>query len=205
MDEHEFHYHRRIVNEIRLDGIIPKLPFETPELRALDQERKRLVNELEDAEGSGGVYFDRAHHTAERAKALKEGKEPPPEPPSPADRQEALERRQRNIDAARNALIALGDEICRTVANHPEWKDMAQAHVEQAQRAANEAMQAAREAERRAASVGVVLTWLRHAAVGDLYPPQSEGGVEPISNSEDVVFSPEFKQMVDAIREGQPI
>lgn len=173
-------FYRRIVKELERDEIIPTLPFEAPELEALNDERKRLVSALREAETSEGpTQVDEAAYVRQRARALRTGKPLPKEPPSQAERNDAEERRRRNVAAAKQALVQLGDDICETVAKHPDWVREAESHVQRAQREADEARQAAEEAERRAARAGVLVQWLQHVAEGDLYIPTPNTGEAP--------------------------
>lgn len=82
----------------------------------------RLAAALDEAEVGGG-YLDEASHVAARARALRDGTELPPPPLTAAQTQAAAEQRRRNVQAATDALAALGDTLPRTIAAHPEWQD----------------------------------------------------------------------------------
>ncbi len=162
--------YRRFVNDFRDPRIIPAV--DAPEIAALEAERARLVAALEEAE-SGGAYFDEATYIAQRAKALREGTELPPEPPTAAERQAAHEQRSRNVAAATDALLNFGDVVCRTVEAHPEWRDEARAKVAAARAEADAAMAQAQAAARRAEEAQNLVQHLERTAADELYPSTS--------------------------------
>lgn len=159
--------YRRFVSDLRDPRCIPAV--DAPEIAALEAERARLVAALEEAEQGGG-YFDEAGYVAARARALREGTELPPEPPTAAERQAAAEQRTRNVRAAEEALLRFADVICRTVEAHPEWRDEAQAKVKAAQAEADAAMRQAKAAALRAEEASWLVQHLERTAADELYP-----------------------------------
>lgn len=161
--------HRRFVNDLRDPRCIPAV--DAPEIVALEGERARLVAALEEAEkGDGSGHINEATYIEQRAKALREGTELPPEPPTPAERQAAAERRNRNVRAATDALLHFADVVCRTVEAHPEWRDEAQAKVTEARQEADAARAAAEAATRRAEEASWLVQHLERVAADELYP-----------------------------------
>ncbi len=161
---------RRFVNDLRDPRCIPAV--DAPEIVALEGERARLVAALDEAQ-RGGSYVDEASYIAKRAKAIREGTELPPEPPTAAERQAGNERRNRNVAAAENALLQFADTICETVRKHPEWIGEAQERVAAAHAEAKEARRAAAEAEHRAEQAQFMVRHLGHIAMDNLYPNTS--------------------------------
>lgn len=191
-------YYRRFVTEIERDDLIPPVPFDAPELAALEAERRRLANALRDAQRSGPTAsVSEEGYRAARAQALREGRPLPPEPPAPAEVQAGIERRARAVAAAEAALVRLGDDLCATVANHPEWVGEAVAHVERAEAEAAEARRLAEDADRRARRAEVVVKWLRHVAEGELYV--ADFGDRP-DVSEFVITDPDDPRVADLVR-----
>ena len=159
--------HRRFVNDLRDPRCIPAV--DAPEIVALEAERARLVAALEEAEQGGG-HISEAQYIEQRAKALREGTELPPEPPTAAERQAAAEQRSRNVRAAEEALLRFADVICRTVEAHPEWRDEARGKVTAARKEADEAMRQAKDAARRAEEAQWLVQHLERTASDELYP-----------------------------------
>lgn len=120
--ERQFDFERLFASDLRRDGLIPASLLGYPELAALEAERVRLAAALTEAEAGGG-WHDEASYVRERARALRSGSPLPPPPPTAAERQADGERRRRDVSAATDALVQLGDTLRRTIAAHPEWQD----------------------------------------------------------------------------------
>lgn len=111
-DERLFNFERLFASDLRRDGLIPATLLGYPELAALEAERARLAAALTEAEAGGGQVSE-AHYIAARARALREGTPLPPPPPTAAEAQASAETRRRNVQAATDALVQLGDTLRR--------------------------------------------------------------------------------------------
>ncbi len=160
--------YRRFLSDMRRQ-VIPAPLLRYPELAELEQQRRRLVQALEDAEQSGPSVQREEVYIAQRAKALRAGTPLPPAPPTPAEVEAGQQQRARDVQAATDALLALGDDICRTIAAHPEWQAEAQAQVQALHDEAADALRRAQAAERQAQVAQVYVQWLDRAAFDELY------------------------------------
>lgn len=195
--------HRRFVNDLRDPRCIPAV--DAPEIVALEAERVRLVAALEEAERGDGGYFDEARYIEQRAKALQEGTELPPEPPTPAERQAAGEQRNRNVRAAEAALLRFADVICRTVEAHPEWRDEARARVQAAQTEADAAMAQAKDAARRAEEAQWLVWHLERTAADELYPAAGDRLPQDTPDLVWDIHDPYIRDLMARSRTGSPL
>jgi hypothetical protein len=194
---------RRFVNDLRDPRCIPAV--DAPEIAALEGERARLVAALDEAGHRYGGNLDMSHYIAQRAKAIREGTELPPEPPTFAERESANEKRRRNVAAAENALLAFADTICETVRHHPEWQDEARERVAAAQAEAEAARRAAQDAFRRAEEAQHLVIHLQRVAADELYP--STSGTFP-RDAPDLIWSvtdPHVLDLMALSRTGSPL
>jgi hypothetical protein len=164
---------RRYLADMRRQ-VIPAALLKHPELARLDEERRRLVTALEDAERSGPKSVDDAGYISARAKALREGSDLPPAPPTAAEVEAGQQQRNRDVQAATDALMVVADEICDVVRQHPEWTHEARGEVATLARRAEELRQQAVEAERQAAVVAFQVQWLSQVERDYLYVPTGD-------------------------------
>lgn len=160
--------HRRFISDMRRQVIPPAL-LRYPALAALEEQRRRLVQALEDAESSGPEVVSDAAYVAQRTKALREGTDLPPAPPTTADLTAGREARARDVQAATDALLALGDDICQALRQHPEWEAEGREHIAGLRKQAEEARRKAAEAERQADDARFLVQWMERAAHDELY------------------------------------
>lgn len=160
--------YRRYLSDMRRQVIPPAL-LRYPELARLDAERRRLVQALEDAEKSGPVVVTDAEYIAQRSKALRDGGDLPAAPPTAADLAAGREARARDVQAATDALLGLGDSICQALREHPEWEAEGRAHIAALREQAAEARRKADEAERQADGAQFLVQWMQRAAHDELY------------------------------------
>ncbi|MDP9497455.1 MAG: hypothetical protein M3P46_07300 [Actinomycetota bacterium] len=73
------------------------------------------------------------------------------------------------MQAASDALLALGDDICVAVRQHPEFEEQARADVAALLAEAEEMRRKAAEAERRAAAARIFVLWLERVAADELF------------------------------------
>ncbi len=206
-DKRLFNFQRLFASDLRRDGLIPSSLLGYPELAALEAERARLAAALDEAEAGGG-HFNEAHYIQERSQALREGTPLPPPPPTAAEAQAAAETRRRNVQAATDALVQLGDTLRRTIAAHPEWQDEAAEKVQAARAEAEAARRVAPEADARAVEAEQYTRWLRRASDGEVYYPTFvEAGGLP-QNEPDLIWQvtdPHILDLIAASRTGQPL
>lgn len=208
-DERQFNFTRLFAGDLRRDGLIPSALLGYPELAALEAERSRLAAALSEAENrSGGGFVDEAWHIAQRAEALRTGAPLPPSPPTAAEAQAAAEQRQRNVAAATDALLRLGDTLRRTIAAHPEWQDAAAAKVKTARDEAEQARRAAAEADARAVEAEQYTRWLRRASDGEVYYPTFVANSGHPADEPDLIWNvtdPRILDLIASSRTGQPL
>ena len=196
--------HRRFLQDVLDDAVLPSALRHHPEVAALEIERQRLVKAFRDAEASGsGGGTSQQDYIAERARALREGRDLPPAPPTAAELAAGAEERQRNIAAAEAALLAHADLICEVMRAHPEWEDEVRAAMKAARDEAEEARRRADQAEQRAVETGFLAQWLERTAADELYVMTSN--TDPANWSAIDAGDDSLLAMVDAIRESRPI
>lgn len=161
---------RRFLSDLRRE-VIPAALLKHEDLARLDAERRRLVQALEDAEKSGVRFPSDEEYVAARTRALREERELPPPPPTAADLAAGNERRARDVQAASDALLALGDDICQAVRERPEYEQQAQSDVTTLRAEAEEMRRRAQEAERKATEAEVYVLWLSRVAEDELFVP----------------------------------
>jgi hypothetical protein len=207
--ERLFDFERLFPSDLRRDGLIPAALLGYPELAALEAERARLAAALDEAEAApGGGYHDEASYIEQRARALRDGTELPPSPPTAAERQAEAEQRRRNVAAATDALVQFGDTLRRTIAAHPEWQGEAVAKIKAAQAEAEAARRVAAEADARAAAAEQYARWLRRASDGEIYFPTfvESGGLPP--DEPDLIWNvndPHIRELIATSRSGAPL
>lgn len=203
-DERQFNFTRLFASDLRRDGLIPAALLGYPELAALEAERVRLAAALTEAEQGGG-HVNEAHYIAERAQALRAGTALPPPPPTAAEAQASAERRRRNVQAATDALVQLGDTLRHTIAAHPEWQDEAAEKVKAASAEAEQSRRLAAEADARAVEAEHYVRWLRRASDGEVYFPTF---VAQPQDEPDLVWNitdPYILDLIASSRKGQPL
>lgn len=194
--------YRRFVNDLRDPRCIPAL--DEAEIAALEGERQRLVAALEEAEQGGG-HFDEASYIAQRSKAIREGTELPPEPPTAVERQASAEQRNRNVRAATEALVRFGDIICQTIKAHPEWEDEARAKVSAAQAEADAAMAQAKAAALRAEEASFLVQHLQRTAADELYPASYSRAPQDTEYLRWDITDPLVRDLMARSRTGSPL
>ncbi len=100
---------------------------------------------------------------------MREGTALPPAPPTPAEAAAGHEQRTRDVQAATDALLGLGDDICEAVRQHPEFEEQARADVAALLAEAEEMRRRAAEAERQAAAARIYVLWLERVAADELF------------------------------------
>ncbi len=208
-EERLFNFERLFVSDLRREGVIPGALLVYPELAALEVERARLAAALDEAEqGGGGGYLTGEQYVAARAAALREGRDLPPAPPTAAEVAAESENRRRNVPAAEDALLALGETLRHTVAAHAfEWGKAASEKVKALRDEAAERMRQAREAEGRAQEAEHYERWLRRCADGELYYPTFTLHQQP-QDEPDLVWNitdPQILDLIAASRSGQAL
>lgn len=164
--------HRRFLSDLTDPrGVIPKAMLRYPELAKLEAQRQRLVDALEDAQRppSGPPQMSDEQYIAARAKALRDGTELPAPPPPQAATDEYKRRRARDVQAAEQALLALADDICAALREHPEWEQEGRAHITELHAEAAQKRREADAAERQAEGARYLVQWLERAAKNELY------------------------------------
>jgi len=203
-----FTFTRLFVSDLRRDGLIPAALLVHPELAAIEAERSRLAQALTDAERSGPQRVNEATYVAARSAALREGRPLPPTPPTAAEVEAAQEQQRRDVAAAEDALLALGETLRCTVAAHAyEWGKAAGAKVHAARAEAAELQRQAQAAERRADQAEQYVRWIRRAAEGEVYLPRWEGAALPADDPDVVwdVTDPRVLELIAASRTGRPL
>lgn len=201
-------FHRRFVTDLIRDDLIPgDLLSSSPELQALEAERRRLAETLEDTKAEAPRRADPATYTRERTRALREGREPPAPPPNAAEYDAARVQHDLDVKAVEEALLALGDEICQTVAAHPDWEDAARRRARASRDEAADLRRRADEAEQRAADAAVVEMWARRVADGELFVPTFQRPADDGDRSHIVIDiqDPAIRDLIEASRAGQPL
>lgn len=163
--------YRRFVSDMTDErGVIPAPMLRYPELAALEVQRHRLVKALADARRpSGRPQMSDAQYIAARATALREGTEPPAAPPTQATLDASIQRRARDVQAVEQALLALADDICQAVREHPAYEQDGRRHISALHEHAAQKRREAAEAEREADAAGSFVQWLARAAADELY------------------------------------
>jgi hypothetical protein len=162
--------HRRFLSDLTDErGVIPKAMLRYPELAALEEQRVRLVAALREAQGSEPVVVSDAQYVAQRAQALRDGTPLPPAPPTAADLAAGRQQRERDVQAATDALLALADDICRTVREQPSFEQEGRRHIADLRERAMEMRRQAEAAEREADAAGFLVMWLERVAHDELY------------------------------------
>jgi hypothetical protein len=180
------HILRRDLNDLRRP-IIPPALLRHPELAALEAQRQRLVQALKVAEHSGPEYVDDNAYIAQRTKALREGTDLPTAPPTTADLAAGREQRERDVKAASDALLALGDDICEAVRQHTEWMEEARQQVDALARTAEDLRRQALKVEQQAAVVAFQVRWLGHVQNDHLYVPTGSAAVLSDDDRKDLI------------------
>lgn len=201
----KMNFHRRFVTDLIDPNLIPA-DLHEPELLALEAERRRLTDVLEQIKRNAPRRPDSAAYIRERTQALSEGREPPPHPGA-TDNQEARAQHERDVKATEEALLALGDRICETVARHPEWQTAAERTIQQARDRAEALRRQADEAEQQAQDVVITALWLRRVADGELFVPHYQ---HPAADDDDRhiiidIQDPAIRDLIAASRTGQPL
>jgi hypothetical protein len=161
--------YRRFLSDLRRQ-VIPAPLLRYAPLARLDADRRRLVAALEEAEQhSGPPQMSEQAYIAARTKALRDGSDLPEQPPSQAERDRDAQQRQRDAQAASDALLALGDDICAVVRENPTWADEGRAHIADLRERAAEMRRQAEAAEREAVDAGVLVLWLERVAHDELF------------------------------------
>jgi hypothetical protein len=151
-------------------GVIPQAMLRYPELAALEEQRRRLVQALADARrGSGPSQMSDGEYIAARTKALREGADLPPAPPTQSENDAHRQRQARDVQAATDALLALADDICRTVREHPAYEQEGRQHIATLREQAAEMRRQADAAEREAEAAGFLVLWLERVAHDELF------------------------------------
>lgn len=158
--------YRRFLSDMTDErGVIPKAMLRHPELAALEEQRQRLVAALDDARRpSGPPQMTDEQYIAARTKALRDGGEMPAPPPPQAATDEYTRRRARDVEAAGRALLALADDICAALRDHPEWEREQRNDIAALRAEAEQKRREAEQAERKAESGKVLALWLERAA-----------------------------------------
>ncbi|WP_420451560.1 hypothetical protein [Ilumatobacter sp.] len=185
--------HRRFLNDLRDPRCIPAV--DAAEIVALEAERVRLVEALEEAErGPSGNDLNEADYIQQRAHALRHGTELPSPPRTAAERQADADERRRNVAAASTALLEFGEVVCRTVEAHPEWRVEARDRIATAAAEAEAASAAARAAAQRAEEARWQLQHLERTARNELYPATYPS---PLQNQDDLIWDINDPQVRD--------
>ena len=164
---------RRFLSDLTDErGVIPQAMLRYPELARLDAERRRLVQALKDASApTGPPQMSEEQYIAARTKALRDGTDLPAQPPSQSDNDAARQQRQRDVQAASDALLALADDICQAVREHPTWQDEGRREITALHEQAAQKRREADEAERQAEDARVLVMWLERVAHDELFVP----------------------------------
>ena len=110
-------------------------------------------------------------YVAARTKALREGTDLPVPPPSQAENDAHAQQRQRDVQAASDALLGLGDDICQAVRDQPAYEQEGRQHIAALREQAAEMRRQADEAEREAEAAGFLVLWLERVAHDELFVP----------------------------------
>jgi hypothetical protein len=161
--------YRRFLSDLVRD-VIPAPLLRYPALARLDADRRRLVQALKDVDASSGPpQMSEQQYIQERTKALREGTDLPEPPPPQAERDGRAQQRRSDVQAASDALLALGDDICQAVRENPAWADEGRAHIADLRERAAEMRRQADAAEREADDAGVLVLWLDRVARDELF------------------------------------
>jgi hypothetical protein len=163
--------YRRFLSDMTDErGVIPQAMLRYPELAALEEQRRRLVQALTDANApTGSPQMSEEQYIAARAKALREGTDLPAPPPSQSENDAVRQQRQRDVQAATDALLALADDICQTVREHPAFEQDGREHIVALREQAADLRRQAEAAEREAEAAGFLVLWLERVAHDELF------------------------------------
>lgn len=163
-------YRRFLKDMVDPRGVIPAGVLERPQMAALEKERQWLVQVLEEARRPSAVrQMTDQEYVDARAKALREGTEAPPQPQTQAATDAQHQRSARDVRAAEQALLALADDICNTVREHPAFEKEERAKTAALRAHAADLRRQADAAEREADKAGCIVQWLERVAADELY------------------------------------